>query len=63
MVDSHPFFCYILVRGNVMGIFKHLEKIPMLMASFILAIPAVIGLLFECIPLAVFGILIYKTRD
>ena len=46
-----------------MGIFKHLEKIPMLMASFILAIPVVIGLLIESIPLAVFGILIYKTRD
>lgn len=46
-----------------MGILKHLEKIPILMASFILAIPAVIGLLLECIPLAVFGILIYKTRD
>jgi hypothetical protein len=46
-----------------MKFFKHLEKIPMVMASFILAIPAVIGLLLECIPLAVFGILIYKTRD
>ena len=63
MVDNHPFFSYILVRGNVMEIVKHLEKIPILMASFILAIPAVIGLLLECIPLAVFGILIYKTRD
>ena len=63
MVDSHPFFCYISVRGNWMKLVKHLEKIPMVMASLILAIPAVIGLLLECIPLAFFGILLYKTRD
>ena len=63
MVDSHPFFCYILVRGDWMKIVKHLEKIPMIMASCVLAIPAVIGLLLECIPLAFFGILLYKTRD
>jgi hypothetical protein len=46
-----------------MKIVKHLEKIPMVMASLVLAIPAVIGLLLECIPLAFFGILLYKTRD
>jgi hypothetical protein len=63
MVDGHPFFLLYFGKRYWMKIVKHLEKIPMVMASLVLAIPAVIGLLLECIPLAFFGILLYKTRD
>lgn len=46
-----------------MAVLKKLANIPVVIGSILLGIPMVIGMLFELIPLGVFGILLYKTRD